>query len=54
MVLQIFADGGQRVGGVNAMLAQQRGIADAGELQQMRRIHRAGRQDDLAAGASGS
>ncbi len=54
VVLQVLADAGQRVRDRNAVAGEQRRIADAGELQQMRRVHGTGGKDDLAAGAQRS
>jgi hypothetical protein len=51
MVTQIFADAGQFVQDVDSMLAQDFWLADAGELQQFRRVHRAAADDDFACGA---
>ena len=45
MVLQVLADAGQRMHDGDAVLGKQRGIADAGQLQQMRRVDRAGGED---------
>ena len=49
MVLQILADARQRMDDRNAELLQQRGRADAGELQQLRRLQGAGRENHFAA-----
>ena len=51
MVAQVFADAGQFVHDVDSMLAQDFWLADAGELQQFRRVHRAAADDDFAGGA---
>ena len=48
MVLHVLADAGQRVHDRHADLREMLGIADSGQLQQMRRADRAGRQDYLA------
>ena len=50
MILHVLADAGQRVMGFDADLREMLGIANPGQLQQMRRAHRAGRQDHLALG----
>ena len=42
MVLQVLAHAGQVAHHADAMLAQQRRRADAGQLQQLRRLQRAG------------
>ena len=51
VIAQVLADAGQRVAHVDAERLQMRGRADAGHLQQLRRIERAARQDHLAARA---
>ncbi len=51
VVAQVFTDAGQRVTHVDPERLEQRGRADAGQLQQLRRIERAAREDDLAARA---
>ena len=48
MVLQILADPGQRVGDRDADPAEMVGVADPGQLQQMRRADRAAGEDHLA------
>ncbi len=48
VVLQVLADAGQIVHHVYAVLLQQRAGADAGKLQQLRRVDRAARQQHLA------
>ena len=48
MILEILADPGQRVMHRDARLRQHLRIADAGQLQQMRRADRAGGEDHLA------
>lgn len=48
MVLQIFPDTGQVPHGREAKAAQALAVADAGQLEQLRRCDRAGRQDHLA------
>ena len=50
MIAQVLADPRQRVPDGNAELLQQGGRADAGELQKLRRVIGAARQDDLARG----
>ncbi len=51
MVLVILADARQRVQHLDAMLAQQLGPADAGQLEKLRRLHGAGGEQHLAPGA---
>ena len=48
MVLQVLADAGQVVHDVDAERRELRGVADAGELQQLRRVDRAAAEDHLA------
>src|ERR1043166_9976198 len=48
MVLQILADAGQRVRHRGAGARQMRGVAAAGEWQDMRRADRSAREDDFA------
>ena len=48
MVLQVLADALERVHDRNAVLLQQRGRPDAGQLQQLRRLQRAGGEDHFA------
>src|SRR3546814_6489939 len=48
MILQIFADAGQVLHDGDAVLPQQRGGADAGQLEKLWGIDRAPREDDLA------
>ncbi len=48
MILQIFADAGQRVDDADAEALQQRGRPDPRQLQQLRRLERAGAQDHFA------
>ena len=50
MVMEILADPGKGMARRNAVLGQQIGIADAGQLQDLWRLDGAGRQDDLASG----
>ncbi|HXC89851.1 MAG TPA: hypothetical protein VNV18_06760 [Stellaceae bacterium] len=52
MVAEVFADAGQRVAHLDAEIAQAFGLADAGQFQQLRRIERAGADDDLTCRAS--
>ena len=49
VIAQVLADAGQRVAHLDAERLEQRGRADAGQLQQLRRIERAARKDDFAA-----
>jgi hypothetical protein len=51
MVLQILADAGQVEHDVDVEFAQQRGRADAGALQELRRGDGPGADDDFAGGA---
>ena len=51
MVAEIAADTGQGVPGGNADRGQILRIADAGDLQELRRVDGAAAQDDVAAGA---
>src|SRR3954470_11085219 len=51
MVAQILADAAQFMHHRDTELFQPLGLADAGELEQLRRGDRAGRDDDLACGA---
>jgi hypothetical protein len=53
MVLQVLADPGKVVDDADAVAVEQRLRADAGELQQLRRLQRAGRQQHLGAAACG-
>ena len=48
VVLEVLADAGQVVDDVDAELAEQRLVADAGELEQLRGVDRATAEDDLA------
>ena len=48
MVLQVLADALERVHHGNAVLLQQRGRSNAGQLQQLRRLQRAGGKDHFA------
>jgi hypothetical protein len=48
MVLKVAADGGQIVDRAHIGASQQRGIADSGEHEQLRRVVGAGAQQDLA------
>ena len=48
VILQVLADARQVGDHVDAVLAQQAGRADAGELEQLRRVDRPAAQDDLA------
>lgn len=50
VVLQVAADGRQRMHERHALAREQRRIAHARQLQQLRRIDRAGREDHLARG----
>ena len=50
MILEVAADAGQLMQHADAMDGELIGRADAGQLQQLRRAERAGRQDDLAQG----
>ncbi len=50
MVLEILADALQRMGHLHARRAQVVRIADAGQLQDVRRLHRAGAQQHLGVG----
>ncbi|KVV55606.1 hypothetical protein WT27_25770 [Burkholderia territorii] len=50
MILQVAADGRQRMHERHALAREQRRIADARQLQQLRRIDRAGGEDHLARG----
>ena len=53
MVLQALADAGQVMEDVDADLAEMLGVADTGQLQQVRRVDGAAAEDDLgAAGAA--
>ena len=49
MILQVFADAGQRVDDADAEALQQVRRADPRQLQQLRRLERAGAQDHFAA-----
>ena len=49
MILQVLADAGQVADHANAEFAEFRRRPDAGELQQLWRVDRAGRDDHLAA-----
>src|SRR5262249_28326137 len=51
VVLQVAADAGHLVQHRDAMLLQELAGADAGKLQQLRRVEGAAREDDLALGA---
>jgi hypothetical protein len=51
VILQVRADAWHVGDHLDAVLAQQIGRADAGELQQLRRVECAAREDHLAAGA---
>ncbi len=51
MVLQVLPDPGQMMHAGDAVFGQCRAVADAGQHQEMRRLERAGGDDDLAAGA---
>ena len=51
VVAEVLADAGQRVAHVDAERLQVRGLADTGDLQQLRRVERAARQDHFAARA---
>ena len=51
VVATILADAGQVDDGGDAERCQSFTVADAGELQQMRALHRPGRDDHLLAGA---
>src|SRR5690606_37066283 len=50
VILQVFAHPGQRMPNLDARLAQLRRLADAGQLQQLRRVDRPGAQRDFAPG----
>jgi hypothetical protein len=50
VVLQVLADAGQVVHDVDAERLEVVRVADAGELQQLRRVDRAAAQDHLAGG----
>ena len=50
MVAQIFADPGQRMANLDAEVSKQIRLADAGKLEQLRRIDRAGTDDHFALG----
>ena len=52
VVLQVLADAGQRMQRLDAIVLQHRRIADAGELQQVGRVDRAGRQAHHQPGAA--
>ena len=47
-ILQIASDTGQRHARANAVVREQVGIADAGQHQQLRRVERPARENDLA------
>src|SRR6185295_18797148 len=49
VVLQVFADAGELVHDGNVEAAQKRLRPHAGELQQLRRLHRTGAEQDFAA-----
>ena len=53
VVLEIAADAGKLGNDLDAVRFQMRGVADPRELQQARRLDRAGAQDDLARSADG-
>ncbi len=53
VILEVLAHARQRVDDGDAERLQHRGRADPRELQQHRRLHRAGGDDDLAAGGDG-
>src|SRR6516162_5098010 len=48
MVAQVLADAGQLMAHLDAKVAQSFGLADAGQLQQLRRVERAGADHDRA------
>src|SRR5207302_6570482 len=48
MVTQVLADAGQLMAHLDAEIAQAFGLADAGQLQQLRRVERAGADHDRA------
>ena len=54
MVLEILADPGKVMQGFDAQRSQTLALADARELEQLRRIDRPSAKDDLAPGADGS
>ena len=54
VVLQVGADAVERVHHLDAVFAEQRAGADARELQELRRVDRAARQDHLAPGMRGT
>src|SRR4051794_38812572 len=51
MVLQVLSDAGQMMPAFDAVFGKRRAVADAGQHQKLRRLERARRYDDLAAGA---
>src|SRR5471032_1932648 len=48
MILKVFADPGSIANHRDAVLLQERSRTDARQLQQLRRLQRAGRENDLA------
>ena len=51
MILKVLADARKGMNDRDAVRAEECGIADAGKLKQVGRIHRPGAEDDFASGA---